>query len=320
MDYTKKIDYSSLSTYMDCPRKFLFQYIFHLRSPYKSIHLVFGACWHYGLEIPYRHLMTDKLTVKEATEMSIKAFLILWNLEGEEAFPNEDLVFPKSPGNAFNMYHAYWKKYLTSADKYKKVLGVETPFTIHLENNLPDYIGRQDLLFELSDKTLEIVDHKTAKAIFPNTLTGFDMSFQTDGYLSAGHMYYNKLPKMTYSVALCQKTKIDFHRFTIFKRAAVLEQFLCDLKRNMKEILQQINFLQFELETYKDRTDHITCFPRNPGYACTLFMTNCPYLDLCKNRNNPLLYKEDTPKGYVVEEWDPELHEADIKRRIKELK
>jgi hypothetical protein len=323
MNYKEKIDYSSLSTYMDCQRKFLFQYIFHFRSPNPSIDLIFGSCWHYGLESTYKELMKNpaSLSVIQATEISINAFNDLWKIEGAKHFPNEDLIFPKSPGRASDMYYKYWERYLLSEDSMKKIIGVEAPFLISLSTihpGLPNYIGRQDLLFELPDGSLEIVDHKTAKALWKTTLNQFEMSYQTDGYLTAGEMYYNKIPKITYSLAFFQKSKMAFQRFTIMKNKACLDQFLHSLIFYCKDLIKQIDLFEQELETKTVRNDIINSFPRSPGYACTLYMRACPYMDLCKIRNNPLLWYNNPPQGYTINEWDPDKQEKELKNKLKQ--
>jgi hypothetical protein len=207
MNYREKIDYSSLSTYMGCPRKFLFQYLLNLRPAGKSIHLVFGSCWHYGLEESYLAIQQDtekKLKPIDLTIKSVQAFNKLWKLDGAPYWKDEDVIFPKSPGHAANMYKNYWDRFL-KLDRDKKVIAVEAPFAIDLslyKKGLPNYIGRIDLI--LGDGSgIEILDHKTAKAVYKITQPSFEMSFQTDGYLTAGRLYYDKIPSITYRVALC---------------------------------------------------------------------------------------------------------------------
>lgn len=321
MNYREKIDYSSLSTYMGCPRKFLFQYKMNLRPAGKSIHLVFGSCWHYGLEVAYLELQKNPdLKPMDATIISIKAFNNLWELDGAPNWKDEDVIFPKSPGHAANMYKQYWDRFL-KLDNKRKVIAVEAPFAIDLsiyEQNLPNYIGRIDLV--LSDGAgIEIMDHKTAKSVNKITQASFETSFQTDGYLTAGRIFYDKIPSITYRVALCQKSKIDFQPFTINKRSASIDHFLENLIYYTKRILTDLTLLEQDLEECTNRTDVLASFPRCPGQACTAFFTKCTYYDLCMLRNNPLLWKDKAPQGYHFDEWDPDLHEESIKQRLAEV-
>lgn len=323
MNFHEKIDYSALSTYLTCPRRFLFQYVMNLKPGGQSIHLVFGSCWHYGLEATY-NLLKDQpnLNVLQATEHSIRSFNKLWKLDGEPLWKNEDAIFPKSPGHAANMYKAYWDRFLESDIKDRKILAVESPFSIDLSVNgqkLPNYIGRIDLIFTNGSDGIDILDHKTAKAIYSTTPQTFEMSFQSDGYLTAGRIFYDKIPTITYRIALCQKSKIDFVPIVVNKRSAAIEHFLSDLCHYATEIQHNLALLEEDKETCKERTDILRSFHRNPGYACTTFSSVCPFYDLCRLRNNPLHWIEKAPQGFIHSEWDPELHEERTKQRLSEV-
>jgi hypothetical protein len=295
----------------------------NLKPAGQSIHLVFGSCWHYGLESTYNILIKDSSpSVLDATENSIKAFHKLWKLDGEPFWKNEDAIFPKSPGHAANMYKGYWDRFLVSDVKDRSILAVEAPFSIDLSVKglkLPNYIGRIDLIFSSGDNGIDILDHKTAKAIYSTTSQTFEMSFQSDGYLTAGRIFYDKIPTITYRVALCQKSKIDFVPITINKRSAAIEHFLADLCHYAAEIQHNLNLLEEDKINCRERSDCLQSFHRNPGYACTTFSSVCPYYDLCRLRNNPLHWMEKAPQGFIHSEWNPEEHETKTKQRLMEV-
>lgn len=323
MDFREKLDYSALSTYMNCPREFLFQYIMHLKPAGVSIHLIFGACWHYGLEVAYNTLKEDpSLTPMDATIISIKAFNQLWKLDGEPHFPDEDIIFPKSPGHAANMYKDYWKRFL-ALDNESEILAVEAPFALNVNTDdeqtmLPNYIGRMDLILK-DGAGISIIDHKTAKALYKTTTQSFEASFQTDGYLTAGRIYYDKIPSITYRMALCQKTAIKFEPVVINKRAAAIDHFLHNLVHYMKEIIHNLDLLEQDKVECTHRTSVLKSFNRKPGYACTSFMTTCAYYDLCFARNNPLLWLDRAPQRFLFSEWDPQTHEEETKKRLEQV-
>ena len=323
MNYNEKIDYSSLSTYMSCPREFLFQYVMNLRQAGQSIHLVFGSCWHYGLEVAYDAVKKDPdaYTAVDLTIISINAFNALWKLDGEPYWKNEDIIFPKSPGHAANMYRAYWDRFLTLDTNNKSIVGVEVPFTIDLSTykpGLPNYIGRIDLVLSDGETGIEIIDHKTAKVIYKTTPQSFEMSFQTDGYLTAGRIFYDKIPSITYRIALCQKSKIDFQPITVNKRSTAIDHFLINLIFYAEEIKQNLILLEEDKIECTKRVDILRSFPRCPGYACTTFMSTCAYYDLCRLRNNPLLWLDKAPQGFHFDEWDPAKHNEETKLRLYE--
>ncbi len=321
MDYTKQIDYSSLSTYLDCPRKFFFQYMLHLRSPTPNLDLIFGGSWHYGLEQAYRAWSDNKsLSKEELRDISINAFNLYWKVLGEPHWPDPDLIFPKSPGHAANMYSEYWDHYYEE-DSTKQILGVEIPFRIKLIPELPEYIGRIDLAL-MRDIQLQIIDHKTTKYVTKATLPSFQSSLQTDGYLTAGKIYFDKLPIMTYNIAICQKSKIAFERMDIMKRDLTTDRFLAELLEFMTNVQLDIKLMHFELEEPEAREKAYLpqAFNRNPGYACTQYFRKCSYFDICMLRNNAYLYIDTTPQGYTVDEWDPTVHEAKTQALIDQAR
>ena len=321
MDYTKQLDYSSLSTYISCPRKFFFNYVLSYQSVNPKIDLVFGSAWHYGLEVAYTAWKEDtNLTETDLIELSITGFNTYWKVEGEPNWPDPDQIFPKSPGNAANMYSAYWQRYYP-IDRDKKILGIELPFNLNIPDTSILYTGRIDLAF-LNSSNLEIVDHKTAKSVNKITLTGFISSLQTSGYLTIGKLYYDRIAGMYYRVALCQKSKVAHEEFEVVKLDHEIERFLTELSYWAKTIsgdcIKYETALQDDANFNQDYTPNI--FPRTPGYACTAFFSPCPYLDLCMMKNNPLYFHDKVPQGFKVEEWNPEEHEEKIKNLIAQVK
>lgn len=316
MDYTKAIDYSSLSTYLSCPRKFMFQYVLHLRSVRPSIDLVFGAAWHYGLEQAYRSWKDQAdLTLEMLAMISEESFNQYWSIEGEPYF-DPDQTFPKSPVNAANMYHSYWRKFY-GIQNTKQILSIEEPFTIAIKVGSYDisYIGRMDLIFKNRD-FIEITDHKTTKSV--NAITGpsFECSMQTDGYLTAGNIYYDSIPRMVYIVALCQKSKHDaFELYEFTKPNYSLERFLSDLRMHCQRIIIDLEQAKNE-QSNLSRTFSPQSFLRNPGYACTQYFRKCPYFDICTMVNNPFIWQSKPPEGYIVSEWNPDQHDAEVKAKL----
>jgi hypothetical protein len=175
-----------------------------------------------------------------------------------------------------------------------------------------------DLVMKNPKGRILIDDHKSAKYITKATGFGYDMSYQTLGYLTAGQLYYDQLALMRYRVAICQKSKIDFHLFEYTKTQNNIDNFLHDLVYHMQNILLDIDQYNSDKEEFKKPSDKLHCFHRHQGYACTKYFQQCPYFDLCKIRNNPLGWLEKPPQGFIIKEWDPNTHEEEMKKKIKE--
>jgi len=323
MDYRKQIDYSSLSSYLDCPREFFFKYILHLRSSVSNLDLVFGSCWHYGMEEAYNALQQDReVDHQELTDIAVKAFNSMWKVEGEPHF-NAEIAFPKSPARAADMYSKFFATQNYLPDDME-VLGVEAPVSISLGTlggkTLPNYIGKLDLALGNDDELL-VVDHKTAKFVNDITFAGYESSYQTDGYITAGSMYYNKLPSIRYSVALCQKTKIDFSAYDVRRPPAAIDRFISELILHVNRIHADLDLYEVESsgKSASNRNYIQQSFPRTSGYACTKYFRKCAYYDICHMRNNAMMWKDHPPQGYVIDEWLPEEVDAQRRKAMEEV-
>ena len=316
MNYREKIDFSSLSEYLSCPFKFLLNYILHLRPTTPNIDFVFGACWHYGLEIVYKYLMegNKSLSPIQATALAVTAFNKLWSISGKQL--NVEACYPKNPGHAADMYYEYFKKYL-AMDREVEIIGVEIPFTVLLKEDFPVYIGRLDLV-TLENDILNITDHKTSKYDTSIIFAGLDSSLQSDGYLTAGNIYFEKIPRITYNLAICQKSKMAFHRHIVMKRKAAIDRFIGDIQYHIENILLAIETYESECHI-TDRNYNPKSFKRSHGYTCTAYFRKCEYFGLCHLRNNPFSWGERAPQGYTHYEWDPTVHEQEMRSKLKEV-
>lgn len=318
MNYKEKIDYSSLSCYLDCPRQFMFKYMMFLQNKNKSIDLVFGSAYHYGLEKAYELLKeNNKVSVSDLAKASCDGFNLYWSVEGAPYFPDPDIIFPKSPGHAANMYKKYWDTY-HEEDREDTIIGIEIPFRLKFHDDLPFYIGRIDLATQ-RDESIKIIDHKTASMINKITSIGFNSSMQSDGYITVGKIYYDKLPTMVYSVSVCQKSKIYFERMSVYKNDQSTERFIKEFQMFVKQIHADIDIFEMEKEQHLKNRDYIPIsFSRSPGYSCTKYFRPCPYMDLCMYRNNPMEFGLEAPNGFEIKEWDPDSHEAEVSKLLKE--
>ncbi|MCP4556351.1 MAG: hypothetical protein GY836_13095, partial [Herbaspirillum sp.] len=178
----------------------------------------------------------------DATHLAIASFNKLWSLTAQHF--NTDICFPKNPGHAADMYHTYWKQYFKE-ESAKTIVAVESPFKIALGDSLPDYIGRLDLA-TYDNSILTIVDHKTSKYDSAIILAGFECSFQTDGYLTAGNIYFDKIPRIQYNLAVCQKSRIAFNQYIIMRTKSAIDRFIEDLVHHTKELLHNLRLYNTE--------------------------------------------------------------------------
>ncbi len=263
MDFTKKIDFSSISDFCTCQRKFFFKHILCLvPDSAPNVDLVFGGAWHYGLEKAYQALRDNPdISAINTTEIAAQSFQKFWDVEGSGWF-DPDASYPKSPGRAGDMYYNYFSEFL-SGDSTGRVIATESPFVINLGETLPNYIGRLDLVMDF-DGWLYIYEHKTSKYVNDAIIAGFDNSFQCEGYLTAGHIYYDKIPRVLYNIALCQKSKIDFTRHEVTRSKSAIDRFLTELRQIADSVTTQISDFNIAISEglYDSKADIFPYFPR----------------------------------------------------------
>lgn len=310
MDVTKAIDYTCLSTYLTCPRKFYFRHVLNL-SPDSggNVDLIFGLAWHEAMAAGYALLATSTPTPKDLTIESSKAFMRCWEKEDGSQF-NYDSIFPKNPAHAVDMLMEYWTRFAQIDATYQH-LGSEIPFTIVLGNGLPNYIGRVDHLMQHKTTLQKIIlEHKTAKYLNDIWLLGFEMSFQCLGYLTWLKITEDTIPMIWVNGALCQKSKIDFHRHQIRRADIECDRFLYDITRHIKALLYELAMLEeirndLGEDLLTSKTFIFDLFPRNTVLACTSYFRPCPYMDLCNSFPNPERFRIRPPLGYKTEVWNP---------------
>lgn len=304
MNYTKQIDYSSLQEYIDCPRKFFFKYILHLRTEHSNLDLFFGSAFHYGLEQAFLQLKTDQnISPSNLSDIASDGMSLYWD-KLNPGF-DEDISFPKNPGNAATIYRKFFKEKLPSIMKDALILAVESPFTIHLGNDLPVYTGRIDLILETPSNII-IIDHKTAKSVNDTTNFAYYNSLQSDGYLFAASIYSDKLSLALYLIYQIAKTKSDIYSYKVMKNTSLLERSFTDIINYTKEILSNLKVYESEFLYRHDNTYCQKSFPRSPGAACTKYFRTCEYADLCAYRQNAMTWGVSIPNGFIQEEWHPD--------------
>lgn len=329
MDFTKEIDYTTLSSYIACPRKFFFRHVLNLKKDEgTSIDLHFGKAFHTGLEAAYLMIQgyqergenpAGDLTEAVLADLAYKAFMEEWDSIPHGFDP--DLVAPKSPAYAADCFLGYMKTYRMEMMR-NRVLGVELSFSVPIMENF-NYIGRMDLVDEdAASKTVRVVEHKTTK--YDNLVwqESWRSNFQVEGYLAAGYAQTGEMPMVIVNGAKLNKTKISYPRVPIQKSAAAIERFLAEVAAYIVRLNQEYEELMSQLEgphkalLLADPTALLTLFPRNcySGGPCTMFFRTCEYMDYCQMRNNPMTWYNNPPSGYVIDEWDPRDPDGRLKK------
>lgn len=327
------VDYSTISTYISCPYKALLQYGVSIKPDRTAIELVFGGSIHFALELAYQWRERNRdASPADLRRIGFMAFIAYW-----EAFANEhlqrddDMIFPRSPGNAKAMLLHYFQTHTTN-DRDLSLVGTEVPieFLFKLTDSIYastlSYIGRIDRIMRTDKDRLIAFEVKTSSVMSEAIFFGYHQSFQSDGYMrflnSFAPLSQKEAPTLIYDILAVQKTANVSLRKQIMKLPAQVEESFTTLghwiNAYYRDWLNMLDLIHSREEYLYDKTLHLPFFRRSKGTACTEYMRACPYADLCSARANPLTYLQSLPSGFRIEKWDPRNHERITTQTLQE--
>lgn len=299
------LDSSKLTTYMDCPRRYFFEYVLAWRSDAPNNHLVFGTAWHDAME----HLLLNGYD-DESVMGAFEKFLATYRKD----FPatSDDLYDPKTPERALGALGLYAERYYGDLTKYE-VLYTEIAGTVPINNDQVLYFRLDSIVRERESGRILSLEHKTGSRISRFWTDQWPLAVPVGTYTHVMNCLYD--PADVWGVKIngtfFQKNKIDFLRVPVRKTLDHMKQWLW----NVAWWADQIRW-QFDLLSGCSPDDQVLmAFPQQPG-SCTKYF-GCPYHDFCLTWPNPLAHSSEPPMGYVVERWDPSEREATHRMEIK---
>lgn len=294
------IDPSKMNTYLECPRKFFWEYILGWREDKLNNHLHFGKAWHLGMEHLLRHGFGEQ-SIYDAYE----AFLTFYRTEVHET--DDEVYTPKNPERALIAYVKYANKYADDLDKFE-VLFLETAGTVPITSE--DVLHfRMDSILREKDGAQRIVslEHKTGSNKY-RWEEQWPLSLQGWCYSHALHCMYPYEPAqkgIIFNAAFFMKTKsitdkcIDFMRVPMYREMWSMNVGLWNAVRILEQIKEDYRLLS----QCNESDPYLGAFTMNTT-NCTKYF-GCPYHDLCSYYQNPLRNCAEPELGFIVERWDP---------------
>ena len=294
-------DNTMLSTYKECPRKFLLRHILGWRSTGTSNALIFGLSWHSAMDaiwINAKQLANDR---KELLHQGLLGFLATWTEQGMPAQPDIEQLEHlglRNPMTAQDMLKNYidtrW-----SILQEAELLAVEQPFAVPVPQMAGTwYIGRLDKVIKLNE-TLT-VEHKTTTEYKKDG--GFKSSYveswysdsQVKGYQFGGGLFFPNHSQVWVDAALVHKTVHNAFRFIpVAHQMPLLEEWIGDTKEWIGRI---------EIDKNLMGTKH-RVFPKNES-SCMGKYGPCTFLNICRTTPDPMKL-DGPPEGYIEEFWRP---------------
>ncbi len=296
------IDSTKLTTYMQCPRKFFYQYVLGWKSAYPNNHLVFGSAWHMAME----WLLNHPGDIGGANLAFLKYY--------REHFPldTDDLFTPKTPQNAVDSISAYNDRFEREAER-EEMLYTEVGGLVLVSEDHTMVFKCDAILRDKATGSIYGRDFKTSERKYRNWGDHYTMSMQMLTYLHALHCLYSDQDNLRMVVRgawFYKKSPTEFADHTIDK---TLDQMGAWLER-VNTWIERLK-IDMELLTY-ETTDGMpmAAFPQNDT-ACFNFGQQCAFFDFCNAWASPLARCEQVPIGFKQEYWNP-LERPEIRTKI----
>lgn len=253
------IDASSLSSYIECPRKWYYTWFAGYRRKAGEPALIAGSLC---------HLFWGEYTMTKDVGKALEAFYTGESIDMLMALPPDDKRHPDNLTKILQNYVAHW----SLSEQPRQTLGVEVPFTITLPN---DFLlcGVIDEVYKQSDLTL-MMEHKTT-SIGPT-----EWFFKPFG-MSAQIMTYHLAVSQT--IGHCDGVVVDGTRIdTIREKKDTREWFarrtFCPSKAQQNGFLINTTNLTNEIKALQGAPmEHY----RQQYEVCYKY-GGCPYLKLCQ--------------------------------------
>jgi hypothetical protein len=296
-------DSTKIQAYMNCPRKYFFEYVLGWKSEIPNKHLIFGSAWHLAMEILLEYGY-DAETLLAAYE----AFLTEYRKEFSSEW--DDINSPKNPEAVFRALPQYASRW---ADDNFEVLHIEVAGSVAIGVDKIIHFKTDTICH--SDEGYFSLEHKTGTRFSSVWAAEWRQKMQVGVYT---HVLFCLFPENEiYGVKingafLSSPPKIkkdgtpyanardnEFHRVPIRRNLASMEAWLVEV--NMWYDRIQDDFQKLSEASEDDSI--LEAFPRQTE-ACTKYGV-CPFLDHCSIWHNPLQHAGAPPTGYHVEHWDP---------------
>ena len=301
-------DSSKIQTYMDCPRRYFYQYMLGWRKVGGGLHLNFGGALHASME--HFNLLRKKngrgyrLTDEDIAD----AYFMFLEIYRKDHAPEDDnLNRPKDPDTARCALAAYAQEF-DLEDSDEDILYTEKAGRVMVDAGR--FLHFKMDLIKRDERGIAPRDYKTGSRNSEQWLNQWELKTQIGTYIHAAKCLFPNEPVWGLEVrgiflykAVDQKRKygnVDFIDVPIRKDRAMMEVW----RSNVIRWMDAINTETFELSARCDLNDPVmNSFPLNTE-SCTKY-SGCPYLDFCKVWPNPLSRCHEVPMDFEIRWWNP---------------
>ena len=290
-------DATKVQCYMDCPRKYFYEFVLGWRPDTPNIHLEFGSAWHLAMEY---------LILNGYDDVSILHAYELFTTYYRQFFSemHDEIYHPKTPPMALKGLLEYCKEY--KFDKFTP-LYTEIAGSVTL-NDKHTLTFKMDSILDTPDG-IKSREHKTGSQLSRQWMDQWALKVQTWVY---NHVLYCLFPRdrvwgVEVNGTIFSKKDIKFQRVPARRTIEAMEVGYWNMIDWCDSIVHEFE----RLDSCKETDSTLRAFPMNTE-NCTKYF-GCTYHDYCLAWGNPLARCSEVPMGMKVDYWNPKAEESEAK-------
>ncbi len=295
---------SARGTFMNCRRKYAFEYL-HLLAPRRTnIPFLVGGLFHDGLEWMYKNGFFDAETFGKKVHKAVKeaATSALDTQQSDKIWIQEAIIM--------GMLKGYERLYLEIDLKEYEVLSTESSFAIPLDHGWT-YKGKRDMVMRhKKTKAVWLWEHKTTSQLDSGYIAKLPLDNQILGYAWSLIKEIGSVEKVMYNVTkkpgIKQKQTETFEQY----RDRVLGVYCAEPERYFYR--EPVLFSQKQIDRFVDELNRFVgemeaavqsgYFYQNAGH-CTAY-GKCEFMPICVNGPSKDILQQYRQKTSAHEELE----------------
>jgi len=274
MTKVNEYDYTMMSTFLTCRRKYKFAHIEGIVPKVTATPLTFGGAIHKALDEWYKSKNPDK---------AIEIF------KGEYT-ENKELDSKRTHAMGEWMINNYHARYVNQPCT---TIATEQAFTLPLENG-NNLIGRLDKIIEWDD-VLWVMDHKTTSQLGASYFKMHTPNLQFDGYVWAARQLGYNVQGLIVDALLVAKGLLESSARSRLTPCA--RDFAVRSDAAVEEYVREVNGIQRGMDLALEEDNYYANYD-----ACTYY-GECAYRKICME--DPGIRQRVKEMDYEENRWDP---------------
>lgn len=296
-------DATKIQAYLNCPRRYFYEYVLGWKPDLPDLHLEFGNAWHLAMET-----LAQRGYGVDAIEEAFSRFQAHWEAKHTAAW---DLMnTAKNPVNAQRGLVLYAQHY---KEDHFDVLHTEVAGTVAVDEERTVHFKMDTICHD--ERGYFSLEHKTGTNFSTSWGAQWRQKIQTWVYT---HVLYCLYPQdEVYGTVIngaflhgepklkkdgtpyANEKDTEFHRVPVRRNMQAMEAGLYEVQHHLLAIENDFR----NLRATHENDPILPCFIRNTE-SCTHYGV-CPFLDFCSLWHNPLQHVQDYPQGFTIRHWDP---------------